>query len=58
VLVAGGSDGGEVMASAELFDLATGSWSATGSLNSAREFHTATLLPNHGGEVLVAGATR
>jgi hypothetical protein len=57
VLVAGG--GGlsptyfAYLNSAELYDPATGSWSATGALAQARSRHTATLLPS--GQVLVAG---
>jgi N-acetylneuraminic acid mutarotase len=61
VLVAGGdhpvstsNGGGSVsLDSAEIYDPSTGTWTATGSLVTAREFHTATLLPN--GQVLVAG---
>ena len=57
VMVAGGlfvsSSSISVVASAELYDPGTGTWSATGGLTTARELHTATLLPN--GKVLVAG---
>jgi hypothetical protein len=54
VLVAGGVDtNGNPLSSAELFDPATGTFTATGSLNTARTEHTATLLQN--GTVLVAG---
>jgi hypothetical protein len=59
VLVAGGTDGtlidiGEYVpySSAELYDPATGTWSLTGGLNTARNSHTATLLPS--GKVLAA----
>jgi len=57
VLVAGGGNGSSSVASAELYDPTGngpgGSWSATGSLATARGQHTATLLP--GGQVLVVG---
>lgn len=56
VLVAGGyaqSGTGFSLGTAELFDPATGAWTATGPLNTSRWQHTATLLPN--GNVLVAG---
>ena len=51
VLVAGGYATGP-LATAELYDPATGAWSATGSLKTARFDHTATLLAD--GKVLVA----
>jgi N-acetylneuraminic acid mutarotase len=58
VLVAGGlgSDrGGDVypLASAELYNPSTGSWTHTADMAVPRYSHTATLLP--GGEVLVVG---
>jgi len=58
VLVAGGRTGeydSNTLASAELYDPATNTWSYTGGLNTARAFHTMTLLP--GGKVLVTGGS-
>jgi len=53
VLLAGGSVAAPtyVTGSAELYNPATNSWSATGSLNQSRTFHRAVLLPD--GRVLV-----
>src|SRR3954447_20146029 len=59
VLVVGGftfsitDDGSDTLASAELYDPASRSWTRTGSLTTARGNHTATLLSS--GKVLVAG---
>lgn len=58
VLIAGGYDCGRagedgIWPTAEVFDPATGAFSATGSMHTGREFHTATLLAD--GRVLIAG---
>jgi len=54
VLFAGGAGTSfTAVASAELFDPATGRFIATGSMGTGRMSHTATLLPN--GKVLIAG---
>ena len=57
VLIAGGTDGssggGASTSSAELYDPSTSTFTPTGSLNTERAQHTATLLAN--GRVLIAG---
>ena len=57
VLVVGGAENASTgfisTTTAEIYDPATNSFSFTGSLNTGRDFHVATLLPD--GRVLVAG---
>ena len=53
VLVAGGLNGATFLASAELYDPATGTWTSAGTMNRPHAHHTATFLMN--GKVLVAG---
>ena len=57
VLVAGGNDGKgtetSVLASAEIFDPATGQWSSAGSMSQPRQGHS--LVPLADGAALVAG---
>ena len=53
VLIAGGTNIGGELASAELYDPAAGTFAATGGMAVPREYYTATLLPN--GKVLIVG---
>jgi large repetitive protein len=53
VLIVGGDDGTNALATAELYDPDTETFSRTGPLRIARTGHTATLLPD--GKVLVVG---
>jgi WD40 repeat protein len=58
VLVTGGGDsewGSTALTSAELYDPATGIWAYTHSMNTARRYHTATLLRS--GWVLITGGS-
>ncbi len=55
VLVTGGVAAGNGLASAEIFDPLSGTFSVTGSMAVGRSSHTATLLPN--GKVLVTGGS-
>ncbi|HET7487841.1 MAG TPA: kelch repeat-containing protein [Acidimicrobiales bacterium] len=55
VLVAGGSDAGGPMASAEIYDPASGTWAGTAPMRQARSGHTATRLAD--GRVLVVGGS-
>ena len=53
VLIAGGSNGGQFLASAEIFDPADNTFTQISDMTSRRAGHTATLLRN--GTVLIAG---
>jgi hypothetical protein len=60
VLIAGGAlhrpqqfGGGVLLASAEVYDSAAGTFDAAGTMTTARRFHTATLLPDD--RVLIVG---
>jgi hypothetical protein len=54
VLIVGGeNDAGQILASAELYNATTGTFTATGSMNDSREFHAAALLAS--GQVLITG---
>lgn len=53
VLIAGARDLNGLVSMVELYDPSTGTFTVTGSLNTLRSGHKATLLPN--GQVLIPG---
>ncbi len=55
VLVSGGYNQGVMLTSAELYDPATGAWTAAGNMSVGRWLHTLTVLPS--GRVLAIGGT-
>jgi hypothetical protein len=53
VLIAGGWDGGSLLATAEIFDPVAGTFTAANNMTTARENHQASLLSD--GKVLITG---
>lgn len=55
VLITGGTNDSDTIASCVLYDPIANTWTSTGSLSYKRKFHTAVLLPD--GRVLISGGT-